>query len=804
MKTLLQDFRYAMRMLRKSPGFTVVAVLTLALGIGANTAIFTVLHAVLLRPLPYPQPDRIVQLGASLKNGEPEGYVTGPHFTFLAENPASAFGSIAAFQAGSLLELKEQDHVGWLSSQRVTEDFFRVLGVAPALGRTFQSDDMKRGAPPAVVLSDAIWRKASGANPDVIGRQINLDDRLFTIIGVMPRSFTFVEQPADAYLPLQFSDSIGDQGMNTRMIARLKPAVTIVQAQTELNTMFQRFPSKDSRVFVGDYQRWLAGDLRASLILLFGAAGLLLFLACLNIANLLLSRATFRGREIFIRTAIGAGIGQLLRMFVAEGLLLAFAGAICGLLTARWVLAAIVSSIPFNFSWAGPVRIDSSVLAFTFGILLVTTLGFGLVSYWQAARGNPVNAGGDEGRQAPRRASSGRVRNIFAVCEIALSLALLVGAALLGESLYRLYQEKLGFDPDNVVTMRTAAPRAKNLTYEQLWNSQKELLQKIQSFPGVRSAGLVTVAPLTEQANLPAQAFGMDDAEHSIGGTEIRAISDGYFEAMRIPILLGRGFLQTDEATTSPVALVNETLAQRWWGSTKAIGQQVVIGKFRGRDIFQNPTPREIVGVVGDVKGKFLTRPAPPTVYIPAAQRGEMLNGSTAWVVRTVGSVDIVPGLRQAVKEFDSDQEIPQIRSMKDVVAASVAGPSFVSVLVGAFAGIALALAAIGIYGVLSLFVLQRTHEIGIRVALGAQQREVLRLVVGQGLRLGLTGVVIGTAMAVGLSRFLSSLLYQIKPTSSLPYLVSAAVSVAVAILASYIPARRAMHVDPLVALRYE
>src|SRR5205823_12580602 len=245
---------------------------------------------------------------------------------------------------------------------------------------------------------------------------------------------------------------------------------------------------------------------------------------------------------------------------------------------------------------AGPVRIEGSVLLFTLGTLLVTTVSFGLASYWQTTRGGGFATAREEGMQTQTGASHGRVRSVLMTCEIALSFALLVGAALLGESLYRLYQEKLGFDPDNVVTMRTAAPRAKNLTYEQLWNSQKELLQKIQSFPGVRSAGLVTVAPLTEQANLPAQAFGMDDAEHSIGGTEVRAISDGYFEAMRIPILLGRGFLQTDEATTSPVALVNETLAQRWWGSTKAIGQQVVIGKFRGRDIFQNPTPREIVG----------------------------------------------------------------------------------------------------------------------------------------------------------------------------------------------------------------
>jgi len=805
MLTIWQDLRYAARMLGRNPGFTAAAVLTLALGIGANTAIFSVLYAVLLRPLPYPQPDRIVQLGASITNGEPDGYVTGPQFLFWREHATSAFASIAAFQAGSVLELKQQDRLSWLTTERVTEDFFRVIGVNPALGRGFQRADMQPGASLKLVLSDAVWRAAFSANPGVLGTQLDVDGHVYTVIGVMPRGFTFVEQPADAYIPLQFGDTFGDRGMNTRMIARLERDVTIAQAQSEVNILFQKFIPKNSGVFVGRYQRWLARDFRTSLILIFGTTGLLLLLACLNVANLLLSRSVARGKEIFIRTAIGAGPGRLLRQFLAESLLLALVGSAGGLLVAQWALAAVVSFIPFNFSWSGPVRLDAGVLLFTLGTLLAITLGFGLASYWQAARGNPISPAGDKGLQARRGPSFNRVRHILATCEVALSLTLLVGAALLGESLYRLYQEKLGFEPDNVVTMRTLAPGSKNLSSEQIWNLQKQLLQRIQSLPGVRSAAVVTAAPLTEHANLPAQAYGMDDAEHSIGATEIRAISKDYFETMRIPIMQGRGILPSDETTSFPVALVNQTLARRWWGKENPIGQRVVIGRYKGRDFYPNPTPREVVGVVGDVKGWLLTRPSPPMVYIPAAQGAGMFNGGgTAWVVRTVGRLDIAPSLREVVAELNPDQPLTDIRSMKDVVAASRAGQSFDSVLVGAFAGIALALAAIGIYGVLSLFVVQRTHEIGIRIALGAEPRQVLRLVVGRGLTLALAGGVIGVAMALGLSRFLSSLLYEIRPSNCLAYVTSLAVSVIIAILASYIPARRAARVDPLVALRYE
>jgi putative ABC transport system permease protein len=805
MNSFVQDVRYGIRMLVKSPGFAAVVGLTITLGIGANTAIFSVVNAVLLRPLPFPQSERIVQLGARLNNGEPDGWVTAPQFTFCRERGTRVFDSVAGFRGGPALELKQENRVDWVTSLRVTDDFFRVVGVNPALGRGLRREETQPGAPLSAVLSDALWRRTFGASADIIGKQLQLNDDAYTIVGVMPRDFTFVEQPVDAYVPLRLSDTLGDKGTNTRVVARLKPGVGITQAQTEMNIVFAQFPEKDSGLFVGDYQRWLAGDFRASLIMLFGAAGLLLVIACVNVASLMLARASSREREMSIRVAIGARPGRLLRQFLTESLLVALIGAGAGLLAAYWTLGTLVSSIPFNLPSAGSVRLDGKVLLFTLGVALLTSVAFGLASFWQTTRGNLNVTLKEGGMQTRMGATHSRLRNILVTGEIALSLALLVGAALLGESLYRLHQEKLGFDPQNLVTMTTPIHGAKNLTSAQVWNFEQQLLERIRSLPGVHSVAAVTVAPLTEQANLPAQVLGKNDEQHSFGGTEVRGISADYFATMRIPILQGRGVLETDTAATPPMVIINETLARRWWKDGTPIGDRIVIGSYQGRELFkESDPPREVVGVVADVKGMLLVRPAPPMVYVPAAQTGPMLRGSIDWVVRTIGPTDIAPALRQAVADVNPEQRVTEIRSMRDVVAGSVAGQSFDSLLMGLFAGVALALASVGIYGVLSLFVTQRTHEIGVRIALGAEPRQVLKLVVGQGFVLALAGVALGVVTALGLSRFLTSLLYQVKPTNYMPYLVATAVSLGVAALASYVPARRASKVDPMVALRYE
>ena len=806
MQALWQDIRYGLRMLAKSPGFTAVALLTLALGIGANTAIFSIVNAVLLRPLPYPESERIVQIGFQTRSAEPQPAVTIPQFEFLRDHGALVFDSVAGFQPSSTLELKQRGKIDWIRVLRVTADFFPVLGVHPVLGRGFTRAETQPGAPLSIILSDSVWRRTFGASLEIIGTQVKLSDHVYTVVGVLPDDFTFLENPVDAFVPLQPSNSLGDRGMNTSAIARLKPGVNLTQAQTQMAVLFPQVSDKNAN-FLGlevfSYQRMLTGDIRPSLLVLFGAVGLLLLIACINVASLMLARTTTRRHEISIRLALGAGPGRLLQQFLAESLLMGMIAGCAGLVAAFWTLDALGNAIPWSLhAPSNSIRMDGAVLAFTLGIALLTGILFGLVSLWQTTRVNLVTAL----RVGPTTGSSGStrglIRNVLVVSEIALSLMLLVGAALLAESLYHLHQEKLGFDPSNVVKTTIAHPSS--FTGERIWALQQQLLARIQALPGVSSAAVVTVAPLAGQANIPTQLVGYDDPQHSIGGMEIRAVSERYFETMRIPVLHGRGISDSDGAASSLVAVVNETLARRWWKDKSPIGDQIVIGKFMGRYLWHPVAPaREIVGVVGDVKGMLLTRAAPPMIYVPASQAVEPTGGRD-WVIRTAYALDLGPTLRRSVSEVDPELRITDLRPMSTVIATTFAGQRFDALVLGLFAAVALLLASVGIYGVLSLYVNQRTHEIGVRMALGAKSRQVLRLVMGQGLLLALIGVAIGVPAAVGLTRFLRALLYGVHATSITSYAVGSFIVVIVAMLASYIPARRAMRVDPIVALRYE
>lgn len=807
MLTIWQDLRYAARMLRKNLGFTAVTILTLALGIGANTAIFSVVNAVLLRPLPYPGSERIAQIGLQANNRFiPD--VTVPQFEFLRDHGGPVFEGVAGFQGWSTLEVKQRDGIDWLRALRVSADFFRVLGVHPTLGREFTREETQPGSPLSLILGNSAWRSTFGANPEIIGKQVKLNQDIYTVVGVLPRDFVFVENPVDAFIPLQPSDGLGDRGLNTSTIARLKPAVNLAQAQTEMAVLFPEIPGRNTNLRglgVVSFQRLLTGDIRPSLLVLFGAAGLLLLIACVNVASLVLARAYVRTREISIRLALGAGRRRLICQLLTESFLMVILGASAGLLLAFWGLNALVSAVPWDLhAPVTSIRIDNRVFAFALGITILTGLVFGLASLWQTTRTNLT--GGIKGEAAPGSPSAahGRIRSALVISEMAFSLMLLIGASFLADSLYRLQREKLGFDPENVLEMTVAYPSEIRSSEERTSDLQKQLLGRAQTLAGVSSAALVNVVPLDGQGNMPAQLARQNDADHGIEAMEIRRISEGYFETMRIPLLAGRGVQESDAGGGPLVAVINQGLARRWWKGKSPLGDHIIIGDFMGRH-FSEPAapPREIVGVVGDVKGMLLTRPAPPMVYIPLVQAGGM-DSAAEYVVRAARGLDLGPALRQAVSQVNPELRITNLRAMSRVVSGSVAAQRFDALLMILFAAVALGLASVGIYGVLNLFVNQRTHEIGVRMALGAESRQVLRLVVRQGLLLALVGIAAGVSGGLALMRFLRGLLYGVRATSIGPYAAGSLILVLVALWAIYVPARRAARVDPLVALRYE
>ncbi|HME00681.1 MAG TPA: ABC transporter permease [Terriglobia bacterium] len=808
-ENLLQDLRYGVRMLAKNPTFAAVAVITLALGIGANTAIFSVVNAVLLRPLPYPRSDAIVEIKGVWKDGGLADDLTVPEFEFY-RNHASAFAAIAGYRGGPDLSIKRGGVSEWITSLRVTDGFFKVLGVAPALGRGVLREETRPGSAQSVILSDSLWRKAFGSDPAVIGRQVVLGDASFTVVGVMPPDFTFVEQQVDVFVPLQLGTGIEDTGMNTSVIARLQPATSLAQGQANMNVVFEQLrqagsaQSGQAGARLLSYQTALAGDLRPSLLMLFGAVGLLLLIACANVASLIMARANARQREISIRLALGAERWRLLQQFLAESLLIALMGGAAGLVAAVWALKLLVSSIPWDLPSTTHIGLDGSVLAFTSLVALGTSLAFGFTSYWQTSRLDPNTALKEGSTQGGRSTAGSRGRNVLVIGEVALSLMLLVGAGLLIESLYRLHQQRLGFDPQHVYTMNTPFAPAERATANQVWIFEQQVLERIKAVPGVTSAGVVSLPPLTCCGNLPTQHEGHPEHDQSIGGMEYRAISPEYFQTMHIPILQGRNLQETDTASSTPVVIVGETVAALWWKGKNPIGDRLVVGEYEGRQFPEVlEPPREVVGVVGDVKNISLEESDPTTIYVPASQLFRPPN-STAWVVRASSNLALGEQLRQAVTAVNPDQRVLGLQSMSDVVARAVAHPTFDVLLMGTFAALALTLTSVGIYGVLSFHLARRTQEIGIRIALGAKRGNVLLMVVGQGAFLAAVGIGIGLVGALVLSRFLSSLLYGVKPTDPPTFIAVSLILAAVALLASYIPARRATKVDPMVALRYE
>jgi predicted permease len=802
MQTILQDLRYALRVLLKSPGFTVIAVLTLALGIGANTAIFSVVNAVVLRPMPYPQPERLVRCTWLLGNDDSDA-VTALVFEYWKDHSQAfdaAFGYSGINSGFNLSGGAEPQRVRGL---QVSEGFFRVLGVSPAMGRGFLPEEDRPGGPLVVIISDGLWRSYFGGDADLIGKETQLNGRSRTIIGILPPGFQF-EAPIDVLLPLRLKAEVKDDGQNTGMIARLKPGVSREQAQAEVEQLLPEFRLEypahlreaERGMRLVAYKQSLVGDVSKTLWLLLGAVGFVLLIACANVANLLMARAGARKGETAIRIALGASRWRLIRQMLTESWLLALAGSLAGLLVALWGVPVLLAFTPKKLPRLQEIGLDYQAVLFAVGASLVTSLLFGAVPAWRATRLDVNEAiKSSSGRSSASKLDS-RVRGLLIVTEVALSVVLLIGAALLIESFITLRSVSLGFDPQQVTTAQVSLTSARYQTTAQVWALEQQVLERLSALPAVVAAATASNVPLERGLRVGIAIDGRQ-IERSV---QMRAISPEYFRALGISLDRGRGFTEADTPSSPPAVIINETMARRYWPDGDPLGRQLSS---------QNKS-WQVVGVASDIREIGLDQPVEPTVYVPVPQMPNGLMGAmnqwflTAWIVRTARPTDVTTALRRAMKEVDPQMPLANVRPMTQVINASVASQEFMLLMMGVFAGVALMLTAVGIYGVLSYQVSQRTNEIGIRMALGATARDVLKLVVGQGLRSTLIGVAIGLASAYGLTRLISHLLFGVSPTDPMTFGVIALLLAGVALGACFVPARRATRVDPIVALRYE
>ena len=814
MQSLLQDIRYGVRMLTKNVGFTAIAVLTLALGIGANTAIFSVVNAELLRPLPFHDPGRLVRVGVNnSRTGWKDGPADYPDFEdWRSQN--QVFEKMAAYYDNKLT-LTGVENPAHLEAEVVSADMFALLGATPKLGRTFLpvEDDANHNV---VILEHQFWQQQFGGDPGIIGRTITLNNRAYTVVGVMPAGFEFPLQrkPVSVWTTFSADQSTDDntppmtkqRGAHWfKVIARLKPEVSIAQAQAAMDVitdgLAKQFPDTDKYFGVQlEFEREkITSAIRPALLMLMAAVGLVLLIACVNVANLLLARATTRGREIAIRAALGAGRKRVVRQLLTESMLLAALAGIFGVLIAAWGSALLAHLSPQDLPRSAEIHTDGWVLAFTAGISLLTGLVFGLAPAIQIARSNLVDAlkEGSLGMTA----GSGRhhLRSSLVVVEMALALVLLVSSGLLIRSLVRLQNVNPGFDPHNVLAADLDLPDQKytNAKQDQF---ARELMPKLATLPGAESVAGVFPLPMTgSEMRTSVKIEGHPVAESDEAHSTLFSVTPGYFRTMKIALLQGRDFTAQDGPDTTPVVIVNESLARQFFPGENPIGKHIR----PGISVDEKPSRmREIVGVVADVKFKNLTSEWTPTSYLPQAQ---IPIGRLTVIIRTAGDPStLARPLAETVHSIDPDMPAYNVKTVEEYLDGTIAIPRFNTMLLGAFAGLALVLTAIGLYGVISYSVAQRTHEIGIRMALGGQPRDVLRLVVGQGFRLALLGVGLGLIAAFAFTHFLSSLLFGVTATDPISFATVVATLLVVVLLACYIPARRAMRVDPMVALRYE
>ena len=810
-ETCWQDLRFAARMLRKNPGFTAVAVLTLALGIGANTAIFSVVYAVLLKPLPYGQPEQLV----TIFEAQPREGIMGngwsyPNFAELRANNHS-FSEMAGHQQHQLT-LTGRGEPTVVNTAVVTPELFSVLGEKPVAGRTFLPEEGKPGAPAVVILSENLWRSLFGADPNIIGTSITLDKRSCTVVGIMPAGFRFpaISEDEHIWIPLVQDPLFGSWierrgGHWLRVTARLKPGVSIAQAQAELDAFSARlakeFPAENDGwvIRMMPLQEMIVGNVRSALLVLLGSVGLVLLIACANIANLLLARATSRAREMAVRAALGAGRTRIVRQLLSETAVLGLLGGVTGIGLAYCGVHGLSSFLTTSVPRAGEIGIDRFVLGFALLLSAVASCAFGLTPALFAANSNLQatirEAGGRSGESAGRR----RARNFLAAGEIALATVLLVAAGLLLRSFAKLTSTSPGFDVQHVMKASVSLPRFQYSTPQQWIAFSDELLARIQAQPGMRDSAMAVPLPITDGfINL---AFDIPGTPPPSAGTSRSAnfvsVSPDYFRIMAIPLLAGRFFNAHDNLSAPRVTVISQAMARMYFPNQDPLGKRLTFGF-----PFESVGEKEIVGIVGDVRDVALGQNPGAMMYVPFDQAPFW--GGNLVVKSTLGPSSVAGTIRQVVHEIDKDLPVTDIMMLPDGIESSVAQPRFRTFLLGVFAAMAMALAAIGIFGVISYSVSRRTNEIGIRVALGAQSADILKQVLGEGARLAAAGLALGLAASIIATRFLGTLLFGVKPTDPLTFATVAAILTAVALTACYLPARRATRVDPLVALRYE
>jgi putative ABC transport system permease protein len=802
MNGVLQDVRYALRQLRKNPGFAAVALITLALGIGANSAIFSVIETVVLRPLPFADPDRLVWLNGKMPQTDEGGVSPADFMDYRAGN--RSFEEIGAMSQAVMAGPSNLsgDKPEQVITNLASANFFDTLGVRLLLGRDFQSEDEQASAPQAAILGYGVWKRDFGGDRNILGRSIRLDGQSLTVIGVLPSDLPLLSE-AQIWLPAPLLHKLMHirGGHFLRVVGRLKPGVTLDQARADLDSVAARLESQYPDTDKGwslrarPLSEVLIGPVRPALLLIWAAAGLLLLIACANLANLILTRSIGRQKEFAIRTALGATRTRMIRQALTESLMLSIGGGTLGVLAATWGVRLLRASGPARVPRLEEVHIDPAVLAFAVGISLLTGAVFGLIPALQTSRLR-FSEGLKESAHTSMPASHKRLRSALVIGEIAISLALLVSAGLLIKSFWLTIHVNPGFQTQHVLTARLGLNGPAYGDPDHRARFWQELEKRIANLPGVEAVGATSELPLTSEHSdnpfhIPGRSYGPSEFDDAF----FRQVTPGYLAAMRIPLLAGRWLDERDTANGPGTVLVNQAFAKRFFPGQDVLGKPL---QLMG-DLQPN---REIVGIVGNISHTALSDPQQPEMYVAYAQYAPP---TMNLVVRAAANPDsLAASLLQTVRALDRDETISAIRSMDDIVDSSVSQPRFSSSLLSLFAALALMLASVGLYGVMAYSVSQRTNEIGIRIALGAKQTDVLKMIVVQGMKLALMGVAIGLAGALAIGRFLATMLYQVKPTDPLTLVFMSIALIGVSLLANYIPARRAAKVDPIVALRYE